>query len=138
MQASSALISCVGSTIQTNLTIVFLLVAQHNSNKFDSAFALASVDYSRLPAKLFVNTHQASQVSFNPAFAVLTLLSLGIIQTSLILLSLTRKVLLSPILLLEVTPKAIIANPRSGTLFYHPRGFSFAEFIIKPNRLLAF
>ena len=100
MQASSALFSCVGSAIQTNLTIVFLLVAQHNSNKFDSAltpssvdsaFALASVDCPRLLAKLFVNTHQASQVSF----------------------------LLSPILLLEVTPKAIIANPRSGTLFYH-------------------
>ena len=63
MHASSALISCVGSAIQTNLTIVFLLVAQHNSNKFDSAFALASVDsvfapasvdYSRLLAKFSV------------------------------------------------------------------------------------
>ena len=54
MQASSALFSCVGSAIQTNLTIVFLLVAQHNSNKFDSAFALASVDYSRLLAKFSV------------------------------------------------------------------------------------
>ena len=64
MQASSALISCVGSAIQTSLTIVFLLVARHNSNKFDSVFAPASVDYSRLLAKLFVNTHQASQVSF--------------------------------------------------------------------------
>ena len=38
--------------VQTSLTVVFLLVAQHNSNKFDSAFAPASVDsafaYSQL------------------------------------------------------------------------------------------
>jgi hypothetical protein len=30
--------------IQTSLTIVFLLVAQHNSSKLDSVFAPASVD----------------------------------------------------------------------------------------------
>ena len=61
MQTSSALISCVGSAIQTNLTIVFLLVARHNSNKFDSAFtpssvdsvfALASVDSALTPASV--------------------------------------------------------------------------------------
>ena len=40
--------------------------------------------------------YSLSPLSFNPAFAVLTLLPLGIIQTSLILLSLNRKVLLSP------------------------------------------
>ena len=52
MQASSALISCVGSAIQTNLTIVFLLVAQHNSNKFDSALTPASVDSVFAPASV--------------------------------------------------------------------------------------
>ena len=35
------------SAIQTILTIVFLLVAQHNSSKLDSVFAPASVDCSR-------------------------------------------------------------------------------------------
>ena len=38
------------------------------------------------------NLYSLYPLSFNPAFAVLTLLPLGIIQTSLILLSLNRKV----------------------------------------------
>ena len=42
---------CSRSAIQTSLTIVFLLVAQHNSSKLDSVFAPASVDCSRLLAK---------------------------------------------------------------------------------------
>ena len=55
--------------IQTSLTIVFLLVAQHNSSKLDSVFAPASVDCSRLIAKFsFLLSHFSFLLSFNSPY----------------------------------------------------------------------